>query len=94
MPAPRKRKLTAPHYTQAEVRAILKDRCPECDSPDHIESVLDEEDYVDDEEHVFFNGKPTFLPYKDYTCGRCGCTYRTYLGPVAAAILKEADIDV
>ena len=88
------KKINAPTYAYAEIRRIVKDQCPDCGNADHIETVLAEGTYVDDEEHVFLDGKPSFLPYKDYQCGFCGCVFRTYLGPIAAAVIKEADIEV
>ena len=77
------------------VTYVKHEECPECGADiGHIETVLDEEAYVDDEAMYLTQYGPKYLPYKDWQCGQCGAKIRVLLGTVAVDVIEGADIEV
>jgi ribosomal protein S27AE len=80
------------HGTDADLKAYLKrEACPECDEASYIEPKDGLEAYVDDEIMCMTEFGPRWFPVKNWTCGNCGCEFRTYWGTVAIDVIEESN---
>jgi ribosomal protein S27AE len=81
------------HGIDPDLRAYLKhEACPDCGESNYIEAANGVEDYVDDELMCMTEFGPRWFPVKQWSCGNCGCQFRTYWGTVAIDIIEPSDI--